>query len=126
MPALADISDICFVIFSGFLYKLISTFRAGDLNLALSSGNANLLGAGGAFKKAKNLCLFPLFALSVEVFKQRAHEFQKTFVFPSSFLMIMRKKAEQAEQKRKQSDRIQALHALHRDHRCQKINQNAQ
>ena len=116
MPALADISDICFVIFSGFLYKLISTFRAGDLNLALSSGNANLLGAGGAFKKA----------LSVEVFKQRTHEFQKTFVFPSSFLMIMRKKAEQAEQKRKQSDRIQALHALHRDHRCQKIDQNAQ
>ena len=52
--------------------------------------------------------------------------FRKRSFSPSSFLMIMRKKAEQAEQKRKQSDRIQALHALHRDHRCQKIDQNAQ
>ena len=122
MPASADI----FHMFSRLLYKLIPAFRAGDLYLSLASRNADLLSAGRAFEKTKDLCLFPLFALSVEVFKQRAHEFQKTFVFPSSFLMIMRKKAEQAEQKRKQSDRIQALHALHRDHRCQKIDQNAQ
>ena len=59
---------------SRFLYKFISAFGAGNLNLALSSGNPDLLGACGAFEKPENLCLFPFLALSVKVLEQWPHD----------------------------------------------------
>lgn len=110
---------------SRFLYKLITAFRAGDLNLAFSSGHPDLLRTGGAFEKAENLCLLSLFAFLVEVFKQRPHDSHKTFVFPLSFPMVMGKEAKQAEQQRKETHRIQHPDAFHRNQCCDQIDQQA-
>ena len=105
MPASADI----FHMFSRLLYKLIPAFRAGDLYLSLASRNADLLSAGRAFEKTKDLCLFPLFTFAVKVFKNRLHHPQESLVLPRPSGVVMREKTEDADQKRNQSDRIQPL-----------------
>lgn len=89
--------------FSGFLYKAISAYRAGDLNFLSSSGNTQRVLALGAF------IIFMLFIPGTKSFArkeifQHSPEGKKCFILPAAGINIFRKhpeKAPEKQQKRK-------------------------
>lgn len=77
-----------------FLYKSFTAARTGNVNLALTFGNAKIILAGGTFEEAKSPALAQLVYLSAEIISDLVPQTHEGHVFRSAPLYIAGKNTE--------------------------------
>jgi len=80
-----------------FLYKSFTAARAGNVNLALTFGNAKIILAGGTFEEAESPALAQLVYLSSEIISDLVPQMHEGHVFRSAPLCIAGKNTEYSE-----------------------------